>query len=272
RRAFPVFLFTAALRHEALALVQPHLDPDLAVGRVRFREAVVDVGAQCLQRQLAVQVPLRARDFRAVQTARHAHFDPACTEAQRRFDRLAHGTAERDALLELHRHRFANQLCVELRLLDLLDVDEDLAVRPLLDLLLQLVDLGPLAPDDDAGPRGVDVDLQLVRRALGLDLRDARMRKALLETLAQRQILVQQLRVVLVRVPRRPPRLVEPEPESERVNLLAHGYSFAFCSVFSCAPFWARCDLAVTRCSRFGRGSAPPTAITFSGRSDTFTV
>ena len=37
---------------------------------------------------------------------------------------------------------------------------------------------------------------------------------------------MQQLRVVAVRVPARPPRLVEPEPESERVNLLAHGYSF----------------------------------------------
>ena len=45
---------------------------------------------------------------------------------------------------------------------------------------------------------------------------------------AQLQVLVQQLRVVAVRVPARPPRLVEPEPESERVNLLAHGYSFAF--------------------------------------------
>ena len=42
------------------------------------------------------------------------------------------------------------------------------------------------------------------------------------------EILVQQLRVVAVRVPARPPRLVEPEPESVRVNLLAHSYSFAF--------------------------------------------
>ena len=52
--------------------------------------------------------------------------------------------------------------------------------------------------------------------------------KRFLSVDAQRQILVQQLRVVAVRVPARPPRLVEPEPESERVNLLAHGYSFAF--------------------------------------------
>src|SRR6188768_1273106 len=93
-------------------------------------------------------------------------------DTQRRFDRLAHRAAERDALLELHRHRLADQLRVELRLLDLLDVDEDLAVGLLLDLLLQLVDFRALAADDDPWARGVDVDLQLVGRALDLDLRD----------------------------------------------------------------------------------------------------
>jgi hypothetical protein len=46
---------------------------------------------------------------------------------------------------------------------------------------LQLVDLRALAADDDARPRGVDVDLQLVGRALDLDLRHARVREALLE-------------------------------------------------------------------------------------------
>src|SRR5262249_30988483 len=142
-------------------------------------------------------------------------------------DRLAHRAAERDALLELHRHRFGNQLRIEFRFLDLLDVDEDLAVGALLDFLLQLVDFRALAADDDARPRRVDVDLQAVDGALGLDLGAAGLCEALLQTLAQRQTLMQQLRVISVRVPARPPRLVESEPESERVNLLAHDYSFA---------------------------------------------
>src|SRR5439155_17316824 len=225
-RSLAIFLFTAPERHEALALVEPHLDADLAVGRVRFREAVVDVGAQRLQRELAVQVPLRARDFGAVQPARDADLDAARAETERRLHRLAHRAPEGDAFLELHRDRFGDELRIELRLLDLLDVDEDLAVGPLLDLLLQLVDFRALAADDDAGPRGVDVDLQLVGCALGFDLRHAGVREALLQRLAQRQILVQQLRVVAIRVPPRPPRLVEPEPESERMNLLAHSISF----------------------------------------------
>jgi hypothetical protein len=52
-------------------------------------------------------------------------------------------------------------------------------------LLLQLLDLGSLAADDDARARGVDVDLQVVGRALGLDARDTGVREALLEVLPQ---------------------------------------------------------------------------------------
>src|SRR6478752_4544540 len=177
RPAFPVFLFAATLRNQALALVEPHLDADLAVGRVRFRKPVVDVRAQRLQRQLAVQVPLGPGDLGAVQTAGDADLDATRTEPQGRFDRLAHRAAERHALFELHRHRLGDQLGVELRLLNLLDVDEDLARGALLDLLLQLVDFRALAADDDARARGVDVDLQLVGRALGFNLRDAGVRE-----------------------------------------------------------------------------------------------
>src|SRR4029077_6681342 len=101
---------------------------------------------------------------------------------------------------------------------------------------------------------------------------DAGVRVSLLERRAQRQILVQQLRVIAVRVPTRPPRLVDSETEPDRGNFMAHDYSFAcFAAAFFdgvVADFIAR--------ARFGRGaSAPgvvPTATTFSGRSDTCTV
>src|SRR4051794_6686923 len=272
RRSFAILFFASSLRHETLALVQPHLDADLAVSRVRFGEPVIDVGAQRLQRQLAVQVPLGARDFGADQAARYTHLDAAGAEAQRRLDRLAHRAAEGDALFELHRLGLGNQLGVELRLLDLLDVDEDVAAGLLLDFLFQLVDFRALAADDDPRPGRVDVDLEPVDRALGLDLRDAGVREPLLQALAQREIFVEQLRVLAVRVPTRTPRLVETEAEPKRVNLLAHGYSFvSFCCCFFdgvVADFSAR--------ARFGRGASPlgvvPTAITRSARSDTCTV
>src|SRR5215471_10318448 len=84
--ALSVLFLAAALRHEPFALVEPNLDADLAVGRVGFREAVVDVGAQRLKRQLSVEIPLRACDLGAIQPARDAHLDAARAEAQRRFD------------------------------------------------------------------------------------------------------------------------------------------------------------------------------------------
>src|SRR3954453_3425050 len=227
----PVIFFAADPRRQALALVEPHLHADGPVGGERLREAVIDVGAQRLQRELPVQVPFGPRDFSAVQPSGDAHLDPARAEAQRRFDGLAHRATERHALFQLHGHRFADQLRVELRLLDLLDVDEDLAVGPLLDLGLQLVDFRPLAPDDDPRPRGVDVDLELVRRALDLDLRDARVREALLQAVAQLEIFVQQLRVVLVGEPARAPGLVEPEPKPVRMNFLTHYKSVSSCQL-----------------------------------------
>ena len=79
-----------------------------------------------------------------------------------------------------------------------------------------------LAADDDAGARGVDVDLQLVGGALDLDLRDAGVLEALLQVLLERQVLVQQVGVVLAREPARLPGLVEPDPEPVRVNFLTH--------------------------------------------------
>src|SRR5580704_4696047 len=51
---------------------------------------------------------------------------------------------------KLTRDVLAHQLCVQLRLVDLENVDKDFAVGPLLNVSLQLVDLRALAADDDA--------------------------------------------------------------------------------------------------------------------------
>ncbi len=87
--------------------------------------------------------------------------------------RLAHGAAEADALLELQRDVLGDELRVELGLVDLEDVDEDLARGALLDVGLELVDLRALAADDDARTRGADDETQLVAGALDFDRADA---------------------------------------------------------------------------------------------------
>src|SRR5271168_5201743 len=69
-------------RH-VLALVDPALHADHSVGRIGLRETVIDVGAQRLERQAALQVPFLARDFRAVQASCHPYLDSLAAEPQR---------------------------------------------------------------------------------------------------------------------------------------------------------------------------------------------
>src|SRR5215210_9559214 len=146
----------AALLLEEISLVDPDLDPDHAVGGPGLRDAVVDVGLQGVERQPPLLIPLRARDLGASQPSADHDLDPLGAEAESRFHGLLHRPAEGDAALELARDRLGHELRVELRPLDLLDIDVHLAAHLLLQLVAQLVDLGAPAADDDAGPRRVD--------------------------------------------------------------------------------------------------------------------
>src|SRR5580698_4689532 len=116
-----------ALRN-VFALIDPALHTDHAVRGVRFGGAVIDVRAQRLQRQTALQVPLFAGDFRAVQAASYANLDALAAETQRRVNGLAHRTTERHALFELKRDRFRDERCIELRTVHFLNVDVHFAL------------------------------------------------------------------------------------------------------------------------------------------------
>src|SRR5579864_3168082 len=92
------FLYSHCLRFgfldpalgNVLPLVNPALHADDAVRRMSLGSAIVNVGAQGLQRQPALQVPFLAGDFRAVQASRHANLDSLAAEPQRGFDGYAH--------------------------------------------------------------------------------------------------------------------------------------------------------------------------------------
>src|SRR5207244_12036757 len=177
-------------------------------------QAVVDVGFQGMQRETSILVPLGTGDLRAVESSAHANLDPLGAEAEGRLHGLLHGPAEGDAALELGGDVLGHELRVELRALDLLDVDVNLAVDELLQLIAELVDLGALASDDDAGTRGIDVDAHLVRSALDVDLRDSGVGEALFQIIAKLEIAMKRLGVSLPRKPAGVPRLVETEPKS----------------------------------------------------------
>ena len=162
----------ASHRH-FVAAVNPNLHSDNSKRGMRLSETVVDIGAQRVKRKSPLQVPLGSRDLGAVQPPRHSNFDPLRAEALGVFDGSPHRSPESYALLELLSNLLGLQLRIQLRLVDLLNVDVNLAPGPVLDLLLELIDLGAFASDDYARTRGVDDDLQLVGSPLNVDMRNS---------------------------------------------------------------------------------------------------
>src|SRR5580658_8521724 len=110
------------------SLIDPALHANHAVGGLRFRSSVIDVRAEGLQRQTALQVPFLAGDFRAVQTAGDANFNALATETQRGVHGLAHGAAEGDALFKLQRDGFRNERSVQFRAVHFDDVNVHFAL------------------------------------------------------------------------------------------------------------------------------------------------
>ena len=188
------------LRHRVvrqdLALEHPDLDAAGAVGGLGRAVAEIDIGAQRVQRHAAFAIPLHARDLGAAQTAGAVDADAERAQAHRRLHRALHGAAEGDAALQLLGDAVGDQLGVDLGLADLDDVEADLAVGHLGDVDAQLLDVGALLADDDAGTRRMDGDAGLLGGALDDDAADAGLQQPLVQELAQLQILVQQRRVV----------------------------------------------------------------------------
>src|SRR4051794_11231124 len=124
---------------EDFALEDPDLDAAGAKRGERGRNAVIDIGAQRMQRHAALAIPFHARDFGAAETARTIDTDAFGAETHRRLHRALHGAAERNAALELLRNRFGDQGGVELRLADFDDVDDDIGRGDVGNLLAKLV-------------------------------------------------------------------------------------------------------------------------------------
>src|SRR5262249_26254759 len=147
---------------EHFALEDPDLHADHAVGGLGFTQAVVDVGAEGVQRHAAFAGPLGAGDFRTVQAARQAHFHAPGARAHGAHHGALHGAAEHHALLDLLRDAVGDQLRIELRLADLGDVQAHVGGRQLEHLGrlgAQLFDVLALLADHDARTRGLDRDV-----------------------------------------------------------------------------------------------------------------
>src|SRR5882757_947779 len=205
------------------ALEDPDLDAASAECGERGGDAVIDIGAQRMQRHAAFAIPLHARDFSAAETARAVDTNAFGAETHRRLHRALHGAAERDAALELLRDRFGDQGGVELGLADFDDVDDDVGGGDVGNPLAQLVDVGALLADHDARTRRMDRHAALLVRPLDHDPGDRRLLQFLVQDLTDFDILVQQLAVfVLAGEPTGIPRPVDAETKSDWIDLLTH--------------------------------------------------
>ena len=189
---------------------------------VRFRLTEVDVGAQRVQRHAAFLLCLTARHLSAAETSADLNLHAAGAALHRAGHGLLHRAPEGHAALQLVGDAARDQVGVELRLADLDDVDAHAPAGHLLQLGAQLVDLLAAAADDDARLGGVDRHDDLVGVALQLDARDRRVGQPLEDQLADAQVLVQQLGVVLVGVPLALPGVEDAEPEADRVDFVSH--------------------------------------------------
>ena len=150
-------------------------------GGLGLAEAVVDVGAQRVQRHPTLAVPLGAAHLGAAEAARALHPDAEGAGLLGVLHGPLHGPAEGDAAGELVGDALGDERGVELGLLDLLDVELHLVVAgDLGEPGAQPVGLGATATDDDARTGGVDVDAQAVTGALDLDAADRGVRRAAL--------------------------------------------------------------------------------------------
>src|SRR2546423_12476443 len=106
--------------------------------------------------------------------------------------------------------------------MNLLNGDQDFLARARGDVGLELVYLRPFAPDDDAGARGVDDELEAVGRALNVNVRDARASETALHVALQPEVFQKEVAVLFFRKPVRMPVLVVAEAEAVRMNFLNH--------------------------------------------------
>src|SRR5690606_25291678 len=155
-----------------VALVDPDLDADDAVGGRCFAGAVVDISAQGVQWHTAFAVPFGTCDFDAVQAARRHDLDADGAQAHCILHCALHGATEHDALFELLRDRIGDQLRIDLWLADLFDVDVHGHAHDLRQRRFQHFDVFAFFTDHDTRTRRVNGEACILGRTLDDDAAD----------------------------------------------------------------------------------------------------
>ena len=208
-----------------LAAVDPHLDADDAVGRPRLGDAVVDLRAE----RVEAAAVLRGTS-RCGRSPRRASRPPTWTlipfAPNRSADSIALRIARRNATRFSSCIAIASETsCASISGLSIsrMLMKTSRCVR-FLDVFLEAVHLAALAADDDPG-REVRMFTFSLLAARSISIADTpACPRRFFSSFRSFEVLVEELGVLLRRVPARAPRLVEADAKSVRVNLLSHDY------------------------------------------------
>jgi hypothetical protein len=176
-----------------------------------------------VQRDATLGIGLATGHLGAAEPPPTGDLDALCAGANRGGERALHRAPEADAVLELLGDRLRDELRVELRALDLVDVDVDVLVRHRVDVAAQRIHLGPGLPDHDARPGCVDVDCDSLLVLLDVDVAETGVTELAANVVADLDVLDQVLGELLrARVPVRLPLVDDADPQAARMNFLSH--------------------------------------------------
>src|ERR1700730_6489294 len=179
-----------------------------------------------MQRNTALAVLLRTRDFATIEAARNADFHAQRSTAHRAHHRTLHGAAEHHALFDLLRNAVRNELRIELGLPDLGNVQTHVAdshSEQLRRFQPQLLDVLALLADHDARTRRLDRNVNFLRSTLDMAAAHRCSSEAGAQETAPPPIGVDVLgKLLLAGIPLRRPVTSDTQPYAQRIDLLTH--------------------------------------------------
>src|SRR5579875_185197 len=221
------------LGSEIIAVVDPHLDADVALGRLGFGKAVFDLGPQGGQGDAAGHATLRAGHFCTAQPAGQLNTNPLGPRFHRCIDSALHSAAKAGPLLQLLGNVFRHQLRIPLRPVNLQRLDLDVPVRQIFQILGQFIDFLAFLTDNHADASGVNEHRHLFARPLNTDFRYTRAAVALFDELADLGVFHKKIgKILLVGVPVAQPIDHDAGAKARRSRFLSHGiYPLPLCLI-----------------------------------------
>ena len=184
--------------------------------------AVVDISTQGVQRSTTLFVHLATSDLGSVQTTTNLNLDTLSTHAHRRSDGHLNGTTVCNLTLQLLSNLLSYDSGIQLRTLNLEDVDLNILFGDFLQLLFQFVNLLSTLTDNITGASSADSYSHKFQSSLNDDTANASLSKTGVEVLTNLGILKDGVSVVLTSEPVAIPAADNTEAVTNWINFLSH--------------------------------------------------